>query len=75
MTSNKPCLYCSGPAVSAHVLATSDVGLRALEGRGGQPPPPLFVHYDLPVRKAWMSNQAAYRCSARIHKLHALPVC
>jgi hypothetical protein len=45
----------AGPAVSAHVLAVSDVGLRALEGRGAPPPPPLFVHYDLPVRKVRVS--------------------
>lgn len=35
----------------ANVLAVSDVGLRALEGRGAPPPPPLLVHYDLPARK------------------------
>ena len=39
----------------AHVLAVSEVGLRALEGRGAPPPPPLFVHYDLPVRKVRVS--------------------
>lgn len=36
---------------AAHVLVVSDVGLRAMEGRGAPPPPPLFVHYDLPIRK------------------------
>ena len=38
------------------MLAVSDVGLRALEGRGAPPPPPLFVHYDLPVRKVGGSD-------------------
>lgn len=33
------------------VLAMSDVGVRAVEARGSVPPVPLFVHYDLPVRR------------------------
>lgn len=36
---------------AANVLAVSDVGLRALEGRGAPLAPPLFVHFDLPTRK------------------------
>ena len=35
-----------------HALAVTDVGMRALEGRGGPAVAPLLVHYDLPVRKA-----------------------
>ncbi len=44
--------------MTAHVLVISDVGMRALEGAGARAPQkhalpqlPLFVHYDLPVRK------------------------
>lgn len=49
----------------AHVLVVSDVGLRALEGRGMPPPPPLLLHYDLPARKDVYTRRAAVANRAR----------
>jgi len=53
----------SGPG--ARVLAITDVGLRALEARGAVPPVPLFIHYDLPVRRDMFVRRAAVAARAR----------
>jgi hypothetical protein len=68
-----PIIPAAGPAVSAHVLAVSDVGLRALEGRGAPPPPPLFVHYDLPVRKVGVPGFGVLRLPKQDLHLLGLP--
>jgi hypothetical protein len=38
--------------VLAHVLVSTDAGMRVAEGSGLPPDLALIIHYDLPTRKA-----------------------